>query len=569
MVLQYPAESGWTWRAHQEDEIETPHALSYVPIDPCQPVIAAIRSAMGEHLPCAFIDQESSRYIPHTLVVPDPYAVKRISLDRFATAILPSIKRPGHARIRARIQAMGKRLCRLEVRYRRILCLCAVVDWPWLREAYQAAKGEASPARQTVENDSASGEPSTEILEVSRETRLFLLSELPFITALYERARSRLDDDTNLSIDGVKELLRAARESYAGEFGRRAKSISLEQLRRCLKYVRNLTLLDRRLSPDLYHLVVAAKQTVSDGFAMHVAERARDYLPLAETGFPVVELGVDQARLPGGAIVPIVSRLPGPPILWRALELNRRPDPDQQRRWQMQWNPFEQCSWPPEDERIENFRTHVVDRARAILGTDLARSEKFSSSLKDGIDLRETLRNWHTGELHVKVLPPIRGPLDVVVMLFDVPADPRDYRWRTTWFAEHAKESTLAFFATDYRSEPVGPGICLAHYGGALFLFPPKPILDVWRDPRFDFAETLEERLLAAACLHSESRHIALLSPLPPGPGWRRLARRFRKKWVHVPLSSMGQSTIDQLRLVHVLNGRSVRSYAADFIRRP
>ena len=153
-------------------------------------------------------------------------------------------------------------------------------------------------------------------------------------------------------------------------------------------------------------------------------------------------------------------------------------------------------------------------------------------------------------------------------MLFDSPADPRDYRWRTTWYAEHAQESTLAFFATDYRQEMVGPGIGVATYGGALFLFPPVQIIDVWQDTRIDFTTTLEERLLAAACLHSRNNQIALLSPAPPGVGWRQLARRFRKQWVHVPLQQFSDSTVQQLRTAHVLNGRDVRSYAAHFIRR-
>jgi hypothetical protein len=157
--------------------------------------------------------------------------------------------------------------------------------------------------------------------------------------------------------------------------------------------------------------------------------------------------------------------------------------------------------------------------------------------------------------------------LDAVVMLFDAPADPRDYPWRTTWFAEHQNESTLAFFATDFRAEMVGPGIGLATYGGALFLFPPVSIPDVWTDDRLDFCETLEERLLAAACVHSQCPHIALLSALPPGAGWRKLARRFQKKWVPMPLAGFSQSTLQQLRMVHVLNGHQVRSFAADFIR--
>jgi len=134
--------------------------------------------------------------------------------------------------------------------------------------------------------------------------------------------------------------------------------------------------------------------------------------------------------------------------------------------------------------------------------------------------------------------------------------------------AEHHDESTLALFATDFHQEMVGPGIGLATYGGAMFLFPPRPIPDIWNDRRLDFCETLEERLVAAACQHSDERHIALLSHAPPGPGWRRLAKRYGKRLVHVPLNRFSQSTVQQLRLVHVLNGQQVRSYAAHFIRK-
>ena len=74
--------------------------------------------------------------------------------------------------------------------------------------------------------------------------------------------------------------------------------------------------------------------------------------------------------------------------------------------------------------------------------------------------------------------------------------------------------------------------------------------------------------VLAAGCLHSQHRHVALLSYAPPGAGWRRMARRFGKKIVHVPLSHFSQETVQQLRLVHVLNGKQVRSYAAEFIRK-
>jgi hypothetical protein len=344
-------------------------------------------------------------------------------------------------------------------------------------------------------------------------------------------------------------------------------------LSKCLQYIRNLSLIHRRMTPDLITIVTAAQQILGDQFALHVAELANRYKIAAFDESEVdelqeVTLGIDQARLPDGEIVSMVSRLPGPPITWCTLKLQRRPSDDEKEQWQYRWNPYRQCSYPPEDERIENFRTRVFDRAKAIIGNDLARTEKFTTSVKDGIDIRDTLRHWYEKQIYVKVNPPSRGKLDTCVMLFDSPADPRDYPWRTTWFAEHQQESTLALFATNFHEEMVGPGIGLGIYGGAMFLFPPTAIVDVWTDPRLDYTETLEERLIAAACLHSRGREIALLSSLPPGGGWRRLARRHKKQLIHVRLGSFSDEQVQQLRMVHVLNGSEVRSYAEEFIRR-
>jgi len=534
-------------------------SLSYVPIDPCQPVIAALRIAQGERLPCEFIDLETARFEPVSATLPDAYALKKVNLERFAAAMLPSIPPPDLGQPRARIEWMAHRLRELEQHYQSILFICSVLDWPWIRGAYC---DQVEPA---VEEDLVE---ETESYAIDPNTLIFTFGELPFITALHERARAELEDDENLSIDGIKELLLTAREAYLEDFHGRARKITPHLLAVCLRYIRNLTLLERRFTPDLYSIVIAAKQICGDGFALHVAETARNYPYLQSTGLDEVGMGIDQIRLPDGDVYSAKSRLPGPPISWRSCELRRRPDKTERERWRMKWNPMSQCSWPPEDDLIENFRAHVCDRAKQIMGADLVRTEKFTTSIKDGIDIRDTLRNWHTQEIYVKVLPPSRGKLDAVVMLFDSPADPRDYPWRTTWFAEHQNESTLAFFATDFSEELVGPGIGLANYGGAMFLFPPVSIPDIWIDPRIDFTETLEERLLAAACLHSSSPTVALLSAYPPGAAWRRLAKRFSKKWIHVPLAQFSDATVQQLRMVHVLNGHQIRSYASHFIRK-
>ena len=553
-----------------EDEPAGEDALSYVPIDPCQPVIMALRIALGERLQRDFIDLETAAFEPQSAILPDSYALKKVRIDRFAAAVLPSIAPPPMGQPRDRINHMAKRLRRLDQSPHKTIFVCSILDWPWVRDAFLHGPGE-DPDHEPVE--------ATESFRVDPKTLVFMLGELPFITSAYEQARAELDDDDNLSIDGVKTLLLTARDRYYADMKGRARRITPHILRLCLKYTRNLSLVQHRMTPDLYTIIMAAKQVCGDSFAVHVAETARDYRldslvdpttaeSLAADEYRDVEpasvqMSIDRVRLPDESVWVAKSRLPGPPIEWRSCQLTRRPERPERERWQMQWNPMAQCSWPPEDELIENFRSHVMDRAKQVMGADLVRTEKFTTSVRDGIDIRDTLRNWHTGEIYVKVVPPVRGALDAVVMLFDSPADPRDYPWRTTWFAEHDEESTLAFFATDFTNEMVGPGIGLATYGGAMFLYPPIAIPDIWHDPRLDFVETLEERLLAAACLYSRNPQIALLSALPPGPGWRRLARRYKKKWVHVPLGSFSDSTVQQLRMAHVLNGRDIRSYAA------
>lgn len=559
MVTQREPVTGTEWSPDADEGPDVDLAISYVPVDPCQPVIASLRIALEERIHRAFIDLETAVFQPVSGGLPDPYALKRLPLEKFAAAVLPSLPRLPQGQPTDRVVTMANRLRELETRYESILLVCSFIDWPWIKDAY------FSHTPQSAEDDAVE---ETDIFGVELRTLLFILGELPYITALYEQARSNLDSDENLSIDGVKELLLAARHRYRTMQKNRGRKLTPHLLATCLKYIRNLSLIERRMTPDLYTLITAAQQMAGDQFAIALAETAREYFDTGTLPFESLSAGIDQARLPDGSMVRIKSRLPGPPISWRTCQLRSRPDKSQMRDWQMRWNPFSHCSWPPEDVAIEKFRTHVKDKALNIMGMDLARSEKFTTSLMDGLDIRETLRNWHTGDLYVKVQPPTRGTLDCVIMLFDSPADPRDYPWRTTWMAEHHDESTLALFATDFRTEMVGPGIGLSTYGGALFLFPPRPIYDVWSDRRLNFADTMEERLLAAGCLHSRERHIALLSEVPPGAGWRRLARRYGKKIVHVPLGHFSQETIQQLRLVHVLNGKEIRSYAADFIRK-
>jgi hypothetical protein len=545
------------------DPDDAEHGFSFVPIDPCQGVIAALRLAMGEHMARAFIDMETPRFEAHMGVFPDPYALKRVSPEAFAAAVLPTIAPPEPGQHAARIVTMAARLRALETRHRSILLVCSLLDWPWIRDAYTRGLEPDEPEPFFAPMQTFAVDPGTLV---------FVLGELPFLTGLYERGRRELTPDDNLSVDGVKEMVLEARDRLKAKLPKVAQRITPQLLAVYFRYIRNLSLLDRRLTPDLYTLVVAAKQTAGDDFALALAETAREY-PFAadessdEDAPRSLRMGIDRADVPGWGMARMVNRLPGQALSWRTCELRPRARERERTLWKQRWDPYGMCSWPPEDDRIESFHRHVRDQARALIGADLARSEKFTTSVRDGIDIRETLRNWHTGDLYVKVIPPSRGSVEIVVFLFDVPADPRVYTNRATWYAEHAEESTLAFYATDHMANLVGPGIAQADYGGALFIYPPRPIPDIWTDARLDFVDTLEERLLAGAFLHSRERHVAVVSPRPPLAAWRRLATRFGRKIVHLPLKRFGGQLLERLRRFHVLNGKVVRSYAAEFIR--
>jgi hypothetical protein len=534
--------------------------VSYVPIDPCQPVIAAIRTAVGDHLPIRFIDLEVSPFEPHSESLPDAYALKQLPIEKFSAAVLPGLRAPDSEQWRKRMRRMAWNLRELSIDFKNILLVTSILEWPWIRRAFRQPDLEIpadEPAREA------------RLCDLTGNSLYFMMGELPFITEIYETARRDLGDEANAQIDGVKELLISAREEYQFEYKKRARKITPKLLAQVLKYTRNLTLIQHRFTPQLVDIVTAAQQIAGDGYALQVLETAKQYrYKLEDNRYPEISMSINRMRLPNRELATAVSRLPGPPIIWRSLELVPKANRKKMQDWQQKWNPYAQCSWPPEDQVVENFRQTVFDRAKELMGADLVQTEKFTTSIRDGIDIRETVRHWYDNEIHVKILPPTRGSLDVAVMLFDSPADPRDYPWRTTWFAEHKDESTLAFYATDFAQQPVGPGICLATYGGALFIYPPLVIPDIWQDERLEFATTLEEQLLSAACLHSRSQHIALVSAAPPGPAWRQLARRFQKTWVHLPLGRFSDSTIQQLRMVHVLNGREVRSYAANFIRK-
>ena len=539
-------------------QTEDDHTLNFVPIDPTQPVIAGLRIALQENIRREFIDLPVAQFEPRKFQFPDPMALSGLSLEQFASALLPALKKPAaDSQADLRIRWMAQELHRLEVECRHVLFICSVQDWPWIKEAYDGLAPYPRP--EPVSNP--------EIYGIEPPTLMFALSEFPYVTSLYEKRREEMRSDRTAEIDGVKEILLRAREKFLKKHKVQYHNLTSQAFQIFLQYVRNLSLLENRLTPDLYTLALAAKQIGGDPFAISLVEAAREYPYQKEPlHFDTMHLGIDQGTFGDEKPMVLKNRLQETELVWRTLDLKPEPEWKKQNEWKFTWDPFGQCSWPPEDDKIESFNTHVRDQTRFLLANDLARSEKFTSSVKDGIDIRDTLRNWHTGDIYVKEIPPSRGKVEIVVFLFEMEPSPERYPWRQTWYAEHSEESTLCFFATDYLGNMIGPGIGQATYGGCMMMFPPRPIPNIWEDRRLKQSRTLEEKLLEAAFFHSKERHVTVVSPALPTANWRRLARHYHRRMVHIPLKRFSNQTIEKVRRFHVLNGKEVRSFARKFI---
>ncbi len=583
-------------REDEDDVAATTDARAwYVPIDPCDAIIEALRIARRERVPIHFVDAEVEQFAGRRFVLPDPHALLTLGLGEYYGAALPAIRRehPPTPEDRLRERHMAARLAELsrEAAARGaagdVLFLCGMAHWERIREHLDHGSGE-------LQGGSGGGPDAEDValVPVHPSSLFHLLGEIPFVAWAWERHRNSIELHRHDLILAVKEMLLTARARYDKESGESLERATPAALATLLDYLRKLVVGRGRLAPDLYSLVVAAKGVVGNDFALAMLHTAADYPPNAlpdpplegggdskegasppadadsldaDSGFLFEGTG-ELARI-GDAVSRVTSRTPGD---WRTLKrvkLIDKPPKIDRELWRSVWNPHASCSWPPEDVLIENLRAYVSSRTLALAGIDLVRTEEFAASLKDGLAIRETLRDLPLGKIHVKVEPRVPGKVGAVVLVFEEDDDGTRFPLRMTWMAEHDQESTLAFYATSLLDDMVGPGIGRCRYGGCMFLYPPIPIPDVWDDLRFEKARRPSERLLLAALFHARDRYVAYVAAKPPRPEVLATAQRFHRHVVHLPLSTFSSRTLEKLRRFHVLNGRVVRSWAARFVR--
>jgi hypothetical protein len=590
-------------RLPQISVISTPagEGSSYLLVEPADPLVESARLALAQGVPLHCIDVDLDDYPRHPERLPDSYSICRLGLAAYYEAFLRSRggEMPG-PEDRRREQGMAWRLQQLASSHKRILYLCGMAHLRRVKELF------ATPLAAPLQRLRREG---MTLWNLHPDSCREVLAEVPFLSAVYEYRRGELPPEPERENSGLRkrfhalELIRGGKEELpeeelldnairrtarrlgpTGAFPDRQRlvyhlfteasrhyrqetgePVHLWQKRAFFRFSRNYALMGGMLMPDLYQLLAAARGCVDDNFAYAFCRLATCY-PWQRSATDLPTLAISPEEIWGGSrklrFRPRQKRTKG---LARLGMLGRK----RQRRpgeWLEGFDDPSICSYPPEDLAIEGYGEFLKKKGSMQLSEEMTRTERFSTSLLDGIDLRETLRHLAEGALYVQERQRARGGVGCVVLIFDEDRGDTRYPYRMTWLGEHEQESDMAFYATDPAENVVGPGICRCEYGGLLLSSPPRRMDDVWHDPDYRGLSTKAEVLLLAALDYSMEKYVVHVAPRPPRSMFKQLAARRDRKIVHIPLASLSPVKLKRLRIMHILAGKDKRALARDYI---
>ena len=552
-LLRMPQMSGILLSAGSSFDDED--QLTYIPVEPADPFVEALRTAQELGSEVIFLEPPAHEK-PHIWGhYPSADSVNFLGVEKYVEAyrLHPAPRTPA---VEEHAANMAWKLQGAD---------------PFSPVAVVVSLNMLDPLLDAMERPQE--EPPPAPVRLFRSAKLFNLhpdclaevtSEPPYYQERYNALREPAESIERLDREHWQlALLREAESEYALQTGDRIASWQRIGL---AKFGRNLALLEGDLLPGVYDLTLAARSLVDDNFAYEVWEMANRY-SVQQTEDPALEtlnISGEEVWLKTRRLR-IRRRLPRMKQRLKPSGVNKRQKERVKGEWAQQTSGASICSYPPEDLIIENYGRFVKRHATRVLSEEASRVEPFVASTRDGIDLRETIRNWHQGKLYVRESGKSSADVGALVIIFDEDRDGR-YEYLTTWLGEHQNESDMAFYSTEPFSNLVGPGVGRAEYGGLLMTLPPRRLFDVWSDPDYDAAETKAERLLMAALDYSIEKNVAYVAAKPPRSKFRQMATRLNRKIVYIPLGQLSPNKLKKIRVVHVLDSYQRREDAKQYI---
>ena len=523
----------------------------YIPIEPADPFTEAVRTTLEIGAEVLFIepDHGDRPHLPDDY--PDTYAVRRMGIDRYIESyrVYPQ---PRNEETDAHAAGMAWKLQGADPEADVFVVVSLNLTDPLL-DAMEVPQDP--PKRQPLEG--------VRLLNPHPDCLVEIAVEYPYLQHRYEFFRIDMRDPGSVDKPRVQyELLREAEAKYNENTG---EKLAHWHRRLLAKYSRNLAQISGDLTCRAFDLAVAARSIVDDNYGWEVWQMAGQYPAQHETSeLETVNISGEEIWL-NTKRLKIRRRLPRPKQRLKPTGLKARKKEKFEGEWAQQTDGNAICSYPPEDLVIENYGRFLKTKAKSLLSEERARVEPFTTSILDGIDLRETIRNWHERKIYVRQFDRLHGDVGAVVVIFDDDKQDR-YSYLTTWLGEHQNESDMAFYSTHPFDHIVGPGIGRAEYGGFLMVLPPRRMYDVWSDPDYEFAETKPERLLMAALDYSVERYVVYIAAKPPRSIFRSIASHLNRKIIYIPIGQLSPTKLKKVRVVHVLDSYDRRESAKDYI---
>jgi hypothetical protein len=524
----------------------------YIPVEPCDPFTEAIRTGLEIDAAVVFIEPDvvDRPHLPDAY--PDPYSIRYIGLEKYIEAyrVHPQERSDEIAEHAA---AMAWKLQGSDP----LAAVLVVVSLNMLDPILDAMEVPQEAPRPQAPLE-------VRLLNPHPDCLAEITVEYPYLQERYEAFRIEMGDDRAIDRPRVQfDLLHDAEVEYAKNTGDKIEHWHRRMLAR---FTRNLASLNGDLVAGVIDLAIAARSVVDDNYAYEVWQMANRYTHQK----PASDL-LETVSLSGQEVwihtrkLRLRRRLPRPKQRLIPQALKRRKKEKSEGEWARETRGDSICSYPPEDLLIEDYGRFLKKKAKSMLSEERMRVEPFTTSVLDGIDLRETIRNWHEKKIYVRQFDKISGEVGAVVVVFDEDKEDR-YQYLTTWLGENQNESDMAFYSTYPFEHLVGPGIGRAEYGGFLMTLPPRRMFDVWADPDYEFAQSKPERLLLAALDYSVQRHVVYVASKPPRSIFRSIAAHLNRRIIYVPIGALSPTKLKKLRVVHVLDSYERRKDAKQYI---
>lgn len=338
------------------------------------------------------------------------------------------------------------------------------------------------------------------------------------------------------------------------------------------------------LFPLSFDILLAAQASVDSNFALEFLKECESYKDENNFSRTLPEVDVPLERLFPGEVSRVTLRQ-FETIQQRGLsqarlrsvkseKLTRKSGPVSEEKyadnsWVHTDNPFT-CSFPDEDVFMEAFafqtRSQAIEKVRA---KELKVME-LQSTMGEGLDIRETVRNWHTDKLMIREeLKTGKADVGSIVFNFSNLNDMEKYSWQTYWNAEKHDNSHLMFYATPYADDVIGPGIARSEFGGFAVIPLDSIAVNPWDEP---FIRSMSKHpldaLVLGAALVTKHRSVLLISDVAPSDTVTELLKRSGKTIIFMKLSELPVEHIRKVRTFHILAESGVREYAQKYIRK-